>query len=84
MIELFQVTYFTESSLSVGRMLECIEYFFEGYDLVGLFVAGFPDVAVGAGTYFAEDLEFVFDVGLDLLAHEGDEEFILLLIGWNK
>jgi hypothetical protein len=36
--------------LRIGGILECVEDFFEGDDLFGLFVDGFPDDTVGSFT----------------------------------
>lgn len=44
--------YLTISTLRIGGILEGIEYFFEGDNLFGLFIDGFPDDTVGSFTKF--------------------------------
>lgn len=82
MVELFQVTNLSKSPLCVGRVLEGIKYFFEGDCLVGLFVAGFPDVTVRTGTNLANYFKSLFDLRLYFFTHPGGLiKFILLLSG---
>jgi hypothetical protein len=54
--------YLSISTLGIGGILEGIKNFFEGDDLLGLLINGFPDNAVGSFTEFLKDFEFAQDV----------------------
>lgn len=47
-VELSQKNHLAEGALGIGRILECIEHFFDSYHISGLLVDGFPDHAVSS------------------------------------
>ena len=58
---------FPKSSLGIGSMLKRFEYFFEGISFSIGFMEDFPDVAIGAGAKFLDNLVSVQDGRLDSL-----------------
>ena len=55
MFDFFKDGNFSESSLSIGGMLESLEYFFEGVGFFGGFINDFPDMTVGSRSEFFEN-----------------------------
>lgn len=64
-----QEDYFSEGSLRVSRMLECIKDFFQRQSLPGGFVSDLPHVPVSATTQFLDQVIFLKNVLFDFLAH---------------
>lgn len=49
--------------------MECVEYFFQGYHLLGLLVNCLPDDAISSLTQLLQDVKLAQDVGLNVLRH---------------
>lgn len=56
---------FPESPLSIGSVLESLKYFFEGIGFFTGLMDYFPDVAIGTGAEFFENLIGLKNGGLD-------------------
>ena len=69
MIELVEKNNFSESSLGISGMLECIEDFFQGHNLTRFFVGHFPDMPIGSATNLLDQAVSSQDMGLDFFAH---------------
>jgi hypothetical protein len=54
-------------SLGISRMLEGIEYFFEGQGLACFLISDFPNDTIGSAAYFFEDGVSFKDVGFYFL-----------------
>jgi hypothetical protein len=68
-VHLVQQRDLAEGALGVSRMLERIEYLFEGNDCLGLSVDGLPDVSVGSTAHLLHELESFDDMFFHLFAH---------------
>ena len=68
-IELLQEYNLSESSLSVGGVLESVEVFLQGNDLLGSLVNGFPDNTVSTFTQLLKNFIFLQNVSFDFFSH---------------
>lgn len=68
-IQLLQEHNFTEGSLCVSRVMEGVEYFFEGHDSFQLSIDGFPHNTIGAFAQLLYDFVFLENVRLYLFCH---------------
>ena len=57
----------SEGSLGIGSVLESLEYFLEGISFFIGLMEDFPDVSIGTGAKFFDNLVRVQDGGLDSL-----------------
>lgn len=60
--------YLAVGALCVGRVLESIEYFLEGENLLGVSVFNLPNMAIGARPDLLDDVKSAEDMAFDMSA----------------
>lgn len=69
MVKLVKKYNLSISSLSICRMLESIEYFFECHGLISFFIGNLPDMTIGSTPYFFNKCIFFKHMVFHLFAH---------------